>query len=181
MKNLTPKQQRFVDEYLIDLNGAQAAIRAGYSARTARQIATEILSKPDIAEAIQEAQEKRSKRTGITQDAVLRELARIVFFDIRRLYDENGNLKPLHMLDDDSAAVLAGMDVVEMAGGDGALVTQAKKVKIVDKTAALTLAMRHLGMLRDKVDVTSNGETVGTGVLVVPAAMSEAEWEKQQG
>ena len=68
---LTPKQQRFVGEYLIDLNATQAAVRAGYSEKTANRIASENLSKPVIQEAIQEQMQKRSERTEITQDYVL--------------------------------------------------------------------------------------------------------------
>lgn len=71
MRKLTAKQQRFVDEYLVDLNGTQAAIRAGYSERTARAIANENLTKPDIAEAVQKALAAREKRTQIDADYVL--------------------------------------------------------------------------------------------------------------
>lgn len=82
---LTPKQQRFVDEYLIDLNGAQAAIRAGYSPDTARQIATENLAKPYIQLAIAEARKAMQERTHITADKVITELALIAFADAREL------------------------------------------------------------------------------------------------
>src|SRR3546814_8117 len=81
---LTDKQRRFVEEYLVDLNATQAAIRAGYSKKTAASIGEENLRKPDIAKAIQEAQAARSKRTEITQDQVLKELAKIGFADIRK-------------------------------------------------------------------------------------------------
>lgn len=159
---LTPKQARFVSEYLIDLNAAAAAVRAGYSEKTARVIGPENLSKPAVAAAIQAAQKKREQRTEITQDRVLQELARIAFFDLRKLYRADGSLKPMHELDDDAAAVLAGVDVVEMAGGmkvteDGEVShtpLYTKKAKIPDKVAALGLAMRHLGMLTDRAEVT---------------------------
>jgi len=72
---LTAKQERFVAEYLIDLNATQAAVRAGYSEKTARQVGAENLSKPDISAAIAEAQAKRSERTEITQDYVLSSIA----------------------------------------------------------------------------------------------------------
>ncbi|KDB44334.1 terminase small subunit, partial [Glaesserella parasuis] len=75
---LTDKQQRFVEEYLIDLNATQAAIRAGYSADTARQIGAENLSKLVIQEAIQEAQNKRAARVNVTQDDVLKGLLEII-------------------------------------------------------------------------------------------------------
>lgn len=74
MAKLTPKQQRFVDEYLIDLNATQAAIRAGYSPKTAQQIGAENLSKPVIAEAIEQAKAERQKRTLVTQDMVIKGL-----------------------------------------------------------------------------------------------------------
>src|SRR5690606_14509916 len=115
---LTAKQRRFVEEYLIDLNATQAAIRAGYSSRTAGQIGDENLKKPQIAAAVQAAQAERSARTQITQDRVLTELARIAFFDIRKLYNDDGSMKRPHELDDDAAAVLAGVDVVETAVGE---------------------------------------------------------------
>lgn len=71
MANLTPKQQRFVEEYLIDLNATQAAIRAGYSEKTAKSVGHENLTKPDIAKAIQEAQESLSNKTQLTVDMVV--------------------------------------------------------------------------------------------------------------
>ena len=74
MAKLTPKQQRFVDEYLIDLNATQAAIRAGYSEKTAYSIGDENLKKPDIKKAIEQAQQERQKRTLVTQDDVIRGL-----------------------------------------------------------------------------------------------------------
>lgn len=71
MANLTPKQQRFVEEYLIDLNATQAAIRSGYSEKTAAAIGAENLIKPNIAKAIQEAQESLSNKTQLTVDMVV--------------------------------------------------------------------------------------------------------------
>lgn len=158
MNKLTPKQRQFVEEYLIDLNGTKAAIRAGYSVKTARAIGNENLTKPDIAAAIEEAQRLRGIRTGITQERILQELARICFFDQRKLYKEDGSLKRPIDLDDDAAAALAGVDVVEMQGGasiemDGEIThvpLYTKKVRVFDKNTALSLAMRHMGMLRDK-------------------------------
>jgi len=161
MKKLTAKQQRFVDEYLVDLNASAAARRAGYSAKTATVIAAENLTKPNVAAAITSAMKARGDRTHITQDRVLRELERIAFFDIRRLYNADGTLKRPDQLDDEAAAVLAGVDVAEQmtysADGDGELTATpmlTKKAKVFDKMAALTLAMRHLGMLNDKLEIS---------------------------
>lgn len=82
MAKLTARQERFCEEYLIDLNATQAAIRAGYSARTANRTASEYLLKPGVKEKIQELQQQRAKRTEITMDRVLAELANIGFSPI---------------------------------------------------------------------------------------------------
>lgn len=149
--DITAKQKRFVDEYLVDLNATQAAIRAGYSKKTAQEQSARLLSNVMVQQRVQDQMKAREQRTGITQDRVLQELARIAFFDIRKLYNTDGSLKRPDELDDDAAAVLSGVDVTEMGGNDGP-VTFTKKAKVFDKTAALTLAMRHLGMLKDKVE-----------------------------
>lgn len=198
---LTPKQERFVAEYLIDLNATQAAIRAGYSAKTAKQAGSENLSKPDVAEAVQAAMKQREQRTEITQDRVLKELARIAFFDIRRLYREDGTMKDPHEMDADTAAAIASIEVKEELDRDdgvteehepqahggslkrrrGSLVAgYTLKTKVFDKGSALQLAMRHLGMLNDKMALTGAGggpiETVSrvTRTIVDPKAEPQA-------
>ena len=88
---MTPKQAAFVDEYLIDLNATQAAIRAGYSAKTAGSYGNENLQKPEIQQAIGERMEERSKRTEITQDRVLTDIELIKQDAMRKAYDKNGN------------------------------------------------------------------------------------------
>lgn len=155
---LTDKQARFVDEYLVDLNATQAAARAGYSAKTANEQGSRLLANVSVRSAIEAAKKARSERTQITADRVLQELARLAFVDVRRLYREDGSMKAPHELDDDTAAALAAVEVTEELGpsgeGDGGreLVGFTKKAKLYDKGAALALAMRHLGMLKDKVE-----------------------------
>lgn len=156
MAGLNAKQQRFVGEYMIDLNASQAAIRAGYSQKTAGAVGHELLKKPEIAEAVAAMQQERARRMNISADRVLQELSRIAFFDPRKLLNENGTPKQMAELDDDTAAALAGMDVSEIYDGVGAsrvTIGTTKKVKVADKVAALGLAMRHLGMLTDKIEV----------------------------
>jgi phage terminase small subunit len=177
-KPLSARQERFVDEYLVDLNGTQAAIRAGYSARTADVQAVQLLRKTKVAEAVAKRQKDREKRTEITQDRVLQEVARLAFLDIRKAFDEKGNLKPLHQLDDDTAAAVAGLDVSELTGEDANLGVL-KKVKLADKTGALTLLMRHLGMLNDKMKLQGDAEnpvqTVTKVVIVPPKQPAKVE------
>jgi len=187
VRKLTPKRKRFVDEYLVDLNATRAAIRAGYSRKTAAVIATKMLRFPNVAAAIKHRIGAREQRTEITQDRVLKELARIAFFDIRKLYDEDGSLKRPTDLSDEAAAVLAGVDVVEMADGAKSHVPMyTKKAKVFDKTTALTLAMRHLGMLTDKTELTGkDGTPLVGGAFVLPGVLTPEEWERaakaQQG
>ena len=143
---LTDKQKRFVAEYLVDLNATQAAIRAGYSQNTARAIGCENLTKPDIQEAIQEERAKLSERTAITQERVLQEYARIAFFDPRKMFDEEGNPLNISDIDDDTAAALAGLEVVKEVDEDTGVTSFTKKYKITNKLGALDSIAKHLGM-----------------------------------
>jgi phage terminase small subunit len=157
---MTPKQQAFVREYLVDLNATAAYMRAYPKAKStsARALASQLLANPNIAEAVAQAMKERAKRVDIEADRVLKELARIAFFDPRRILHEDGRPKQLHELDDDAAAAIAGLEVLEEFEGTGADRVQigvVKKYKIADKVAALTNAMRHLGMFNDKL--TLNG------------------------
>jgi len=142
---LTPKQERFVQEYLVDLNATAAAKRAGYSEKTAYSIGLENLNKPEIQSAIQEAKQARSQRTEITQDMVIQELAKLGFFDIRKLFDKDGKPLDISKLDDDAAAALVGLDVQDVSDSDGNYVGFIKKYKMADKIKALELLGKHLG------------------------------------
>lgn len=174
----TDKQRAFVDEYLIDFNGTQAAIRAGYSSKTANEQAAGLLAKLSIQKLLAERKAARVQRTEITQDRVLQELARLAFLDIRKAFNEDGSLKPIQDLDDETAAAIAGIDVVEMAGaagigGDGIehIPLQTKKIKLAEKKGALELLMRHMGMLNDKLKLQGDPEQplqVQTKVVLVP-------------
>lgn len=141
---LNDKQRRFVAEYLIDLNATQAAIRAGYSAHTARQIGEENLSKPDIAAAVAVEMQKRGERTGATADRVLQEAARLALFDPRKLFNADGSPIPIHELDDDTAAAIAGVKVIQLGGEEGPAIV--KEYKIADKNSALEKLFKHHGL-----------------------------------
>jgi phage terminase small subunit len=94
---LTPKQEQFVREYLIDKNATQSAIRAGYSAKTARQIGEENLSKPDIAKAIAENAKKVAEKAELSAETVLRDIAQIKKLALQQIPDRDGNLLPLNI------------------------------------------------------------------------------------
>ncbi|ATW45515.1 terminase small subunit [Glaesserella parasuis] len=147
---LTDKQQRFVEEYLIDLNATQAAIRAGYSADTARQIGAENLSKLVIQEAIQEAQNKRAERVNVTQDDVLKGLLEIISMS-------TGKQK---------------ITETELSKVDGSIVPMdVEKVCFEPHAAnkALELLGKHLGMFKDKVDVTNSDGSLRPTVIELVA------------
>lgn len=148
-RKLTPKKEVFCAEYIIDFNGSQAAIRAGYSERSSRVIAHEMLSDPMVSERVQQLIAERSQRTEITADRVLREVARIGLSDVRRLFTKTGTMKPIHELDDDTAAAVASVEVMEEFSGRGedrVLVGHVKKIKLWDKNSAAEKLMKHLGL-----------------------------------
>ena len=160
---LTARQARFVQEYLVDLNATQAAIRAGYSEKTAYSMGQRLLKHVEVAAAISKAQAKRADRTGVTQDQVMAELAKIGFYDIRKAVRWGGvpkatmdgdlvypvEMVPSEDLDDSTAAAISEVSLT--AGGI--------KIKMSDKLAALEKLGKHLGMFNgagaDEADAPS--------------------------
>lgn len=153
---LTPKQHRFVAEYLIDLNATQAAIRAGYSKHTARSQASDLLTVPDIQAAIKVASDERAARTETTADWVLQRLRDEADADIADCYDEYGALLPI---DEWPLIWRTGLMVAietEELEVDGAKVGTIRKVKQSDRIKRLELIGRHVGVqaFKDNVEVS---------------------------
>ena len=144
MSKLNSKQRRFVTEYLVDLCSKQAAIRAGYSPKTATEIGYENLRKPHIAAEIQKAMKVRNLRVEVDGDKVVRKLWEIGHADIRALFDAKGNLLHPQEWPDDIAFLIAGFDVVVKPLGGGK-VEQVVKVKIADRRGYLDMLMKHTG------------------------------------
>lgn len=166
MAKLTPKQERFCEEYLIDLNATQAAIRAGYSANTANRIASELLSKLDIQNRIAELKAERSKRTEITQDRVVKELAAMAFAKATDYAQIVGNMVFIKSTTE--------LTPEQQAGIVGIKQTQAGIEVKLDKTRALEMLGRHLGMFNDKLELS--------GSVANPYAnLTEAELKKLAG
>lgn len=167
MAKLSSKHKQFVAEYLIDLNAAQAAIRAGYSAISAKVTAHHLLQREDVAAAIQAAQGRRAERLELKADRVLLEIARLAFLDPRRLFNPDGTAKAVADLDDQTAAAIQGVDVREEFTGEGAdrkRTAHVLKYRLAPKTPALELACRHLGILNDKLAFTDETD-FGLGKL----------------
>ena len=165
---LTPKQKIFADEYLIDLN-ATRAYKMAYpnvtKEETAAAAGARLLRNVKVEEYIQERMKDREKRTEITQDMVLKELAKVGFFDIRRLFDDSGKPLDITGLDNETAACIVGlevMDIYEGTGDDKEFVGYIKKYKLSDKLKALELIGRHLGMFKDKIELSGGLDTEKT-------------------
>ena len=152
MAKLTDKQKRFVEEYLIDLNATQAAIRAGYSINNADKIGSELLGKTRVSEAISKAMAERSRRTGISQDRVVNELAKIAFVNMLDVVDEEGRIRSTASQDD--LACIESIKHKESSSINGD--STEREVKIASKLKALELLGKHLGMWNDKLDVNMN-------------------------
>lgn len=181
---ISPRRRRFVEEYLVDLNAAQAAIRAGYAPRSAAKRGSVLLGDPRIREAVSAAMRQRSERTGITQDQVLREYARLAFSDLRQvaIWGPDGlRVLPSTALDDDSSAALA--EVHETRTSAGGTV----RVKLHEKKGALDALARHLGLFNEadarastvvRNDIDLSGYTaaqtdVAAGTVAEPPGASE--------
>lgn len=156
---MTDAQKRFCNEYLIDLN-ATRAYKVAYpnckKDETARANSSRLLTKANIQGYIAEKQKEREKRTEVTQDMVIQELAKIAFADIRALYDDNGNLKNVKCLEDNIAGAISQLETFEEYEGRGEereYIGDTKKVKLLDKTKALELLGKHLGIFIDKLEL----------------------------
>ena len=160
MAKLTEKQKRFIDEYLIDLNATRAYKSAYPSCKkeeTANVNASRLLRNAKVVEYKDKRMKDREQRTEITQDRVLKEYAKLAFFDPRKLFNSDGSPKDITDLDDETAAALAGLDVMEVYEGVGEnreFTGYCKKYKLADKKGTLDSIARHLGMFTDKLDLS---------------------------
>jgi phage terminase small subunit len=179
---LNAKQLAFCQEYLIDLNATQAAIRAGYSAKTARQVAAENLTKPDIQTEVSRLIDERAARNKIDADTVLGELLRIARADIGQAFNPDGSLKPLADMPEEIRRAISGVDVFEEFAGRGEDREQigfTKKIRFWDKVKALEMLGRHLRMFSDRVELT--GKDGGPLEVAQPGRPAEevADFSKQ--
>ena len=145
---MTKKQKLFVEEYLIDLNATQAAIRAGYSPDTAKEIGCENLTKPNIRACLDREMAERTKRTGVNADRVVQELAKIAFVNAVDVIDPKTATVKEDALSEDTAAIQSVK--VKTFGDDGL----EREIKMADKLKALELLGKHMGMFKDKVELS---------------------------
>jgi len=180
-KKLTAKQKLFCYEYLIDLNATQAAIRAGYSEKTAYSIGNENLNKPEIAETIAKCKIKRSERTQIDADWLLTRLADEAEADVADLYNEAGGLKPVHEWPEIwRKGLVAGLDVhQEYAYEDGQKIPDGliMKVRLSDRIKRLELIGKHVDVQAFPSKVEHTGPNGGPIEQVI---MDKNEYKKMR-
>jgi phage terminase small subunit len=159
---MTDKQKLFCDEYIKDFNATRAYKEAYPNCKkdeSARVNGSKLLTKTNISEYIEQQKEQLKNKMEITQERVLQEMARIAFGDVRKLYNKNGGLKNIQDLDDDTAAILTGIETTEEFDGygqDREQIGYTKKVKMADKTKALDMLGKYFGMFKEKVEVNQD-------------------------
>lgn len=148
MQKLTLKQLRFCEEYIVDLNATQAAIRAGYSKKTAYSQGQRLLKNVEVQKKIQQLYGKRAKRTQISADRVLTECVRIALSDVGDAFNPNGELKPIHDIPEDVRRAISSFQVIELFSGTTTKVHigYLKKVKLCSKDKNIEVLFKHLGM-----------------------------------
>lgn len=154
---LNEKQKRFADEFLIDLNATQAAIRAGYAKASAHSQASDLLKNPKVVAYLATKRERLQGKLEVTQERVLQELARIAFFDSGNLFDDAGEPIPLSSMDEDTRRAIVGVELVTK-GNDAMGYGEVQKIRLADKKGALDSLSRHLGLFNDKLDLNVNKE-----------------------
>ena len=154
---LTPKQKLFISAYLIDLNATRAAIAAGYSRDTAKQMGSENLAKPDVAEEIQKRMDRRAEKLEITSDKVLQEIALLGFANMADFIvpqEDCSILTDFSSMTREQAAAIQEVTVEEYVEGKGENARQCKRVKfkLCDKGANLERLGKHLKLFVDRVE-----------------------------
>jgi len=168
---MTLKQERFCREYLVDLNATQAAMRAGYSVKTAHTIGQENLRKPVIKAYLSDKIQKQSEKTSITVEEILKELKNFLMFDPAKMYDEDGNIKPLHEMDEATRKSICGHDVkehiTESVSGDSMEVKRISKIKTWDKLKSAELLGKYLKMFDGNTQEDDTPKVSGFTIEVI--------------
>jgi phage terminase small subunit len=163
---LSGKEERFCQEYIIDLNATQAAKRAGYSERSASEIGYENLRKPQIIDFISQLKEARSKRTEVTADKVLKELAKLGFSNIQDYIEDDHTIKNLKEIGRKKSAAISSIKKTTRKIG-AELLDETIEFKLYDKKGALELIGKHIGFFRE--DNLQKAEIL-KGFDIVPAS-----------
>ena len=165
--NLNPKQKRFCEEYIVDLNAAQAYIRAGYTKNGAKASASRLLADVNVSTYVAELKDKATKKAGITIERVLEELALLAFSDPAKLFNSHGQLIPVNELPEEVSRTISEVTTtVRMMGrGEDAEPYETTKIKQHDKKGSLDMCLKHLGGY-DKDNQTSSAKPERKRVVI---------------
>lgn len=160
----TPREQRFIEEYLVDSNGTQAAIRAGYAKGSAKVTASQLLTKPNVKASIQAQRDQLADSCGISKQRWLQEIVRLAFYDPAKFYDTHGNPIEIPLLDEDSRRAVVGFEFTEdylnakSPDGENKRVASGytKKFKLADKQKALELFGKAVGYYVEKRELSGS-------------------------
>lgn len=158
---LNEKQQRFVSEYVKDLNATKAAQRAGYSKKTAYSQGQRLLKNAEVAAALATRQSKALERAELTASRTLEEMRRLAFGNVQDLFDAAGNLRALHELPREVAAQIASFEVVmkNATAGDGKI-DRVLKIKTWDKPRVMEMLGKHFKLLSDVLEVEASDKLI---------------------
>jgi phage terminase small subunit len=152
------REERFAREYVIDLNGSEAAKRAGYAERSARITASRLLTKANVKDLIAKLTKEKFEKLEISADWVLGELRKLAGYDAGAIFNDDGSLKPIREWDPATRTALVGLDHEKLfehfGGGQAKHVGTTRKIKLADKLRALELLGRHLKLFTDRVEVS---------------------------
>jgi len=177
---LTDRQRRFAQEFMVDLNATQAAIRAGYSARTAGEQAPRLLANVRIQAFVAQLRAEQAQRLNIEADVVLRELLYLARSDLGELFDEAGQLRPLAEIPEHARRAIASIEVEELMGGSGpdrGQIGWIRKVRLWNKPQALELLGKHLKLWIERHEHTGkDGAPLPAATAIL--ALTDADLER---
>lgn len=165
--DLNPKEELFIAEYLIECNASKAIVSAGYQGTAPHLAGYKMLNRPHVRKEIEARREEMMTNLGITYERVARECARLAFSDVRRLFKDDGTLKPLSELSEDDASAISSLEVDELfegSGKDRVQVGVTRKVKLWNKADALKDLMDLLGMRKSAKQFDA---PVGPGMTII--------------
>jgi phage terminase small subunit len=180
MKRLTPREVRFVQEYMIDLCGTAAAIRAGYSRRSANSSSSRLMAQLHVKKAIREAMDARARMVGITAEKVLAEISTVAFSDLKdhvKIRDGEVRVYDFEGMPDGSSRALESVSDTRDAKGAGKI-----SVKLYNKMQALAMLAAHLGICRESVAVTgADGKPLDATLTVKVVSVKDGEGDGNPG
>jgi phage terminase small subunit len=173
---MTPKQERFVAEYLANgLNATKAALSAGYSEATAASQGARLLTNVEVSEAIANKAQRHMTKLDISVERTLDMVGRLAFFDPADLFESDGSMKQIRDISPDARSVIAGMEVSDIWAGEGeqkSIIGNLKKIKLTDRSSALDKLMRYHALYRDRVEHT--GKDGGAMEFIVKSILEES-------